>query len=129
MSALSEFLRSHGLDPFVGGVICGMILLGVLSSVWRSLKASGLSLQVNRGADRPGGAPATHGIAVNRSFKFRVKVNGVETELSNDVIESLMSALRSGNRDDAIALLQTATGMEPNAARNVIDALAKSGRL
>ena len=134
MSALSEFLRQQGINPFVAGLVCGIILLGVLFVYLRGIKFPNLSIQVNRvsgptDGTPAAGSPAAHGIAINRTVKFRVKVNGVEKDLSDDVTASLISALKSGDKEDAIALLQTATGMEPNAAKNVIDAMEKTTRL
>ena len=129
MSALSEFLRQQGINPFVAGLVAGIILLGVLFVFLRGIKIPSLSIQVKSVSGPLTDTPAAHGISVNRTIKFRVKVNGVEKDLSDDVTASLISALKSGDKEDAIALLQTATGMEPNAAKNVIDAMEKTTRL
>jgi hypothetical protein len=117
LNAISGFFRSYGIDPLLGGFICGIIVgalvrVGIASrksEEWNSFKRSQIY------CDRYSGS----------SMRIRININGEEKELGSAESYEIINALRSRNKIEAIKLLRESTGLSLKEAKDLVEIIEK----
>lgn len=121
MKAISDFFSSHGIDPFLAGLVAGVLLLVTVRVVFSGGKVSS-PLRLQAGLD--GG---TLGSTISRTgtTSVRVSVNGAERELTSEQSAEVLGALRGGNKIAAIKAVREATGLGLKEAKDLVEALER----
>lgn len=129
MSGISQWFAAQGISPFLGGIICGILLLFVFSRLMRGDKAD-RSLKLSSGTGQPAGrsARAMHGVDLRTDHvSISLDNNGQPLKLSAAESAELLEHLRHGRKVEAIKLVRQATEMDLTGAKQLVDALEASG--
>jgi hypothetical protein len=116
VKAISDFFTFHGVDPFLAGLIVGVVLCVFARVAFGGGRSSsGGRLQIE-----PDVGP---GVVRSQSTRIRVDNNGRELELSPEQSAAVMAALGQGHKIEAIRLLRDATGLGLKEAKNLAETL------
>jgi hypothetical protein len=119
MKAISEFFLSQGFDPFLAGLIAGIVLC-----VFARVAFGG-----GRSSPRPRlqiEPDVVQGVVRTQSTSIRVDNNGRSVELSPEQTAAVMAALDQGNKIDAIRQLRDAAGLGLKEAKDLAESLQRS---
>lgn len=125
MSSLSEYLHSAGLDPFLVGLIAGALLTIFVASAFKRARAKTNIFAADPLTAGPS-RPSPLSFSTRKSIHFRINLNGAEHSLSDDQTSAVIGAIKSGDRDRAVSLVQSDLGVSPDVAGKIVDALAKA---
>lgn len=123
--AISEYLRSYGIDPLIGGFISGIIVCAIARVGIAGRKSAG-------GSPFSGGPFDSPSLSVAReqtfgsSLKIRVKVNGVGSELGSAESSEVIGAVRRGDKIEAVKLLREFAGMDLKDAHCLVEVIENS---
>ncbi|MFZ4681419.1 MAG: hypothetical protein ACOYMS_02855 [Terrimicrobiaceae bacterium] len=117
---MTDFFVSHSIDPFLAGLVIGIIVCA-LARVGVTKIRSESSSTVNALPSDP--MSANSGL-VTKSVNISVSTN----ELGAEVTSAIMTALERGEKIEAIQILRAATGLDLKRAKDVVEAIAKSGK-
>ena len=125
MDGFSQFFASLGISPLLGGVLIGAVLIFLLMgrSGDRDVKAWG-GLMTEK--------PASDGLMSRVRFggtfsQVRIENNGQPIELSGEASAELLNLLRQGDKIGAIKLIREVSGLDLTDAKQIVDAMERSG--
>lgn len=124
---ISEFLRSYGVDPLVGGFIAGLLLCALAKARTANNKSESRSLSQGNRSVLPTEVVAREQ-PLHSSLRIRVHVNGKEKEVRETETTEIVSALERGDKIDAITSLRESTGIGLKEARDLIAVLDRGAR-
>ena len=125
MTSVSQYLSSLGLDPFFIGLIVGalavVLFIAAKKAAQQSAKASGADPFT---APQPSAAPKP--FALTKTVHFRFRLNGQDHSLTDAQTSSVLAAIRSGDQDQAMAIVQNGLSVTPDVAKTIVEALKTS---
>jgi hypothetical protein len=126
MKELSDWLQGLGIDPLLGGLVLGALLVLLLRRGGRSDR-SGPRLDLTLGT---GGDP-------RRTIRFdqqrldttrmHLEVDGQGLDIPPEVSAEILAHLHRGNKIEAIKRLREATGLGLAEAKQMVEALERGG--
>ena len=128
MAVISEYLNSHGIDPFLGGLIVGIVVCALVRVGIARNRAEIKDPFGGGAASGPPAAGASTGLAVPRTAQIRIKTGGVERELTAPETANLMQLLDRGEKIAAIKLVREVTGLGLKEAKGLVDGLDTTRR-
>lgn len=126
LNDISEFFRSYGIDPLVGGFICGIIVCALARTGTVDVKPQAGNATGPGRAVRQKPSLFRESMLGGSSLKIRINVNGEEKELDDAESAKIMSALKQGNKIEAIKQARESTGLDLKEAKDLVEALEKS---
>jgi len=125
MKAISQYFISHGIDPFLAGLICGIILCAI-ARVGLSRKRSEFANPSEISTDIQMEKPVKTSGLMTKSVKIRLTNNGKEIELDDHISGQISDAIRKGQKIEAIKILREASGLDLKGAKDLVEVLEKS---
>ena len=117
---MTDFFVSHSIDPFLAGLVIGIIVCA-LARVGVTKIRSESSATVNALPTDPKSADSGF---LTKNVNLSVSTN----ELGAEVSTAIMTALEKGDKIEAIQILRAATGLDLKRAKDLVEAIAKSGK-
>lgn len=125
MDMLSHFFASLGIPPLLGGILIGAVLVFLLMrrSGERDVRAWGGQTTAN-----PGPGKFMSRAELGGTFsQVHIENNGQPFELSGATSAELLNLLRKGDKIGAIKLIRAEAGLDLAAAKQIVDAMERSG--
>lgn len=113
MEAISSWLVGMGIDPLLGGLVLGALLILLLRRGGRSDR-SGVRLDLTMGSDsglRAAGPALRTGVTRRETTSMELDVNGQRLAIPDAVSAEILTHLRQGHKIEAIKRLREATGL------------------
>ena len=123
--SVSQYLSAHGSDPFLIGLICGSLATALVFLVrgWRKRVQNPFAPDPRAAATAPADP---HPMTLSKTVHFRVRINGEDHALSDEVTAAVLTALRSGNEAEAARLVQERGGIPAETAAKIAAALKQT---
>lgn len=129
LNEISEFFRSLGIDPLLGGFIAGLVLGAVLrAGVSRRSADDGGTRPNDPAAALRTSASFSREQTLHSQLKVKLKLNGEERELSAAETAEMSAALKRGDKIGAIKALREATGLGLKEAKDLVEVIERSQR-
>ncbi|MDP3858152.1 MAG: ribosomal protein L7/L12 [Stagnimonas sp.] len=131
LTEISEFFRSLGLDPLLGGFLAGIAfcVLALIGFRKRTSEPTGPTSSVHKPPAR-----ASSSFSVSReqmqhsALSIKLKLNGSERELSAAETAEMSAALQRGDKIGAIKALREVTGLGLKEAKDLVEVIERSQR-
>jgi Ribosomal protein L7/L12 C-terminal domain len=124
MNDVSRFFLSYGLDPFIAGLIIGIIICALARVGLAKNRPEKKELLGTASPSSPFFSRAAD--IMTSSTSIKIIDNGVEKTLDEPTATAIMTDLAQGNKIEAIKKLRESTGMELKGAKDLIEVLEKA---
>lgn len=127
LEGISTFLRSYGVDPFLGGFVAGVVVCALVRLGLVRAHDPGLTDPQNRYFSHNRMTFAREQL-VDAKLRITVRGDSGERELSETESGRILDLVRSGRTVDAVELASKLGGVGLAEAKELVEILERRGR-